>query len=135
MFCKAHGGGKLCQFPKVVTRVRQVRLCFAKHTAGANDVNISVVVARVLLGQHCFAQHTAGANDVNISVVVARVRHKVGCDVVMAVKLGSVSSPMLLKHSAGGEEPGGSGELRAMCQKGQWLVGATSGDVSSRGSK
>jgi hypothetical protein len=56
-----------------VTGVRQVRLWFALHTAGASDVNIPRVVARVQLELHCFAKPMAVANDANIPRVASRV--------------------------------------------------------------
>jgi hypothetical protein len=41
--------------------------------------------------------------------------HEAGCAVVTAAKLGCISSPLQLEHSAVGEEQGEWAKLRAMC--------------------
>jgi hypothetical protein len=64
-------GASDVNFPRVVTRVLGVRLCFAKPTAGVGDVNIPKVAARVLRVRLCFAQDMVGVGVVATSLDVA----------------------------------------------------------------
>jgi hypothetical protein len=41
MFCKAHGGGKRCQYPEGCHKSAQRPTIFASLMAGASDVNIA----------------------------------------------------------------------------------------------
>jgi hypothetical protein len=128
-------GASDVNIPRVVARVGLAEHCFAKLTAGANVVNIPTVVARVLRVLLCFAKLTAVASDVNIPRVVISLRNEVGCAAVTAAKLGCTSSPLLLEHSAGGEEPGEWAELRVMRDTDKLLsVKVKGGGISSKGS-